>query len=105
MRAVVQRVVRAGVKVDGEEIAHIGHGYAVLLGVSTDDTEADAKTLAEKVAHLRILYDELGKVNRSILDAFGAVLSEVHCKLCGEISGVGVPVIMLSAPLKHGEGL
>src|SRR5947208_17066298 len=48
MRAVVQRVVRAAVKVDGAEIAHIEHGYAVLVGVSTDDTDADAKTLAKR---------------------------------------------------------
>src|SRR5947209_20367973 len=87
MRAVVQRVVRAAVKVDGAEIAHIEHGYAVLVGVSTDDTDADAKTLAEKIAHLRIFDDEQGKLNRSILDVRGAVLSVSQFTLYGDTSG------------------
>src|SRR3989475_13177610 len=98
MRAVVQRVVRAGVKVDSEEIAHIGQGYAMLLGVSTDDTEADAKTLAEKIAHLRIFDDEQGKLNRSILDAGGAVLSVSQFTLYGDTSGGRRPSFIKDAP-------
>ena len=105
MRAVVQRVVRAGVKVGGEEIAHIGHGYAVLLGVSTDDTEADAKTLAEKIAHLRIFDDEQGKLNRSILDVGGAVLSVSQFTLYGDTSGGRRPSFIKAAPPERAEAL
>jgi len=105
MRAVVQRVVRAGVKVDSEEIAHIGQGYAVLLGVSTDDTEADAKTLAEKIAHLRIFDDEQGKLNRSILDVGGAVLSVSQFTLYGDTSGGRRPSFIKAAPPERAEAL
>lgn len=105
MRAVVQRVVRAGVTVDGEEVAQIGHGYAVLLAVSTDDTEADAKTLAEKIAHLRIFDDEQGKLNRSILDVGGAVLSISQFTLYGDTSGGRRPSFIKAAPPERAEAL
>ncbi|HEY3248328.1 MAG TPA: D-aminoacyl-tRNA deacylase [bacterium] len=75
MRAVVQRVVEASVRVGGEPVARIGRGFVVLLGVSASDAQGDADTLAEKVAHLRIVSDDAGKMNRSILDAGGEVLS------------------------------
>lgn len=105
MRAVVQRVVSAGVKVDGDEIAHIAHGYAVLLGVSTDDTEADAKALAEKIAHLRIFDDEQGKLNRSILDVGGSVLSVSQFTLYGDASGGRRPSFTKAAPPQQAEAL
>ncbi|TMJ08624.1 MAG: D-tyrosyl-tRNA(Tyr) deacylase [Bacillati bacterium ANGP1] len=105
MRAVVQRVVRAAVKVDGAEIAHIEHGYAVLVGVSTDDTDADAKTLAEKIAHLRIFDDEQGKLNRSILDVRGAVLSVSQFTLYGDTSGGRRPSFVKAAPPQQAEAL
>lgn len=74
MRAVVQRVTRASVSVDGQAIGSIGPGLVVLLGVAHGDSEAEARWLAEKIAHLRIFEDEAGKFNRSALDVGGEVL-------------------------------
>lgn len=105
MRAVVQRVERAGVRVDGEEIARIGRGYAVLLGVSVEDTEADARSLAEKIAHLRIFDDDEGKLNRSILDVGGSVLSVSQFTLYGDTSGGRRPSFIRAAPPERAEGL
>jgi D-tyrosyl-tRNA(Tyr) deacylase len=68
MRAVVQRVTQASVVVGGEEVARIGPGLLVLLGVGHEDAEADAAWMAEKVATLRIFEDQAGKMNRSVLD-------------------------------------
>lgn len=68
MRAVVQRVTQSSVAVGGEEVARIGPGLLVLLGVGHADTEEDAAWMAEKVAFLRIFEDEAGKMNRSVLD-------------------------------------
>ncbi len=83
MRAVVQRVERASVRVEGEEIGRIGRGYVVLLGVHISDTQDDAASLASKVAHLRVFDDEEGKLNRSILDVGGSVLSVSQFTLYG----------------------
>src|SRR5947208_14061777 len=105
MRAVVQRVVRAAVKVDGAEIANKEHGYAVLVSVSTDATDADSKTLAEKIAHLRIFDDEQGKLNRSILDVRGAVLSVSQFTLYGDTSGGRRPSFVKAAPPQQDEAL
>lgn len=74
MRAVVQRVTHAAVRVDDREIAAIGPGLVVLLGVAQGDTEAEARWLADKIAHLRIFADAEGKTNRSILDVGGEAL-------------------------------
>jgi len=74
MRAVVQRVRRASVVVDGKEIGSIGHGLAVLVGVAREDTESDAEYLAGKVADLRIFQDDEGKMNLSVSDIGGEVL-------------------------------
>jgi len=69
MRAVVQRVHRASVTVDGETVGAIDHGLLVLLGVGHDDTGETARTLAAKTAKLRIFEDDDGKMNRSVADA------------------------------------
>jgi D-tyrosyl-tRNA(Tyr) deacylase len=105
MRAVVQRVTQARVGIDGEEIARTGHGYVVLLGVSTDDTEADARTLAEKIAHLRVFDDEQGKLNRSIIDVHGTVLSVSQYTLLGDTSGGRRPSFIKAAQPETAEGL
>ena len=75
MRAVVQRVSRASVKVNGELTGEIADGLLVLLGVGHDDGESDADYLADKIAGLRIFEDEAGKMNRSVADVDGAVLA------------------------------
>lgn len=74
MRAVVQRVSRAQVKVDGKITGRIGTGLTVLVGVGVDDTERDAEMMAEKIANLRVFADEAGLMNRSVRDVSGGVL-------------------------------
>jgi D-aminoacyl-tRNA deacylase len=75
MRAVLQRVTRAEVRVDDEPVGSIGPGLLVLLGVGPADDEATADALARKVVELRIFADDAGRTNRSLLEAGGAVLS------------------------------
>ena len=74
MRAVVQRVSRAQVRVEGEVIGSCGAGLMVLLGVHAEDTEEDAAWLAQKTAALRVFSDTEGKMNQSILDISGEAL-------------------------------
>lgn len=74
MRAVVQRVSRSEVRVDGTVIARIGPGLTILLGIGPADDPAVADALARKVAELRIFSDEAGRTNRSLLDIGGAAL-------------------------------
>lgn len=85
MRAVLQRVTRASVKVDSETTGEIGHGLLVLLGVAQDDTEADADYLAEKIAGLRIFEDDAGKMNLSVVDTSGSVLAVSQFTLFGDV--------------------
>ncbi len=74
MRAVVQRVTRACVRVGGEEVGAIGNGMLVLLGVLEGDTDAEASRFAEKIARFRFFPDDAGKMNRSAIDVGGKVL-------------------------------
>lgn len=74
MRAVLQRVSRAVVSVDGAVVGEIGHGYVVLVGVGHDDSEADARALADKIVGLRLFADPTGKMNLSVADIGGDVL-------------------------------
>ena len=74
MRAVVQRVTEASVTVDGELVGAIGAGLCVLVGVTHDDTVAEASKLASKLWNLRIMDDEAGVMNRSVAETTGAVL-------------------------------
>jgi len=84
MRAVVQRVKRAEVRVDSGVVGRIGCGLVVLLGVSKDDTAAAGEGLAEKIANLRIFDDGQGKMNRSLLEAGGQVLCVSQFTLYGD---------------------
>lgn len=74
MRALLQRVLSASVSVEGQTIARIGPGLAILIGVGHDDHEGQADYLADKIANLRIFEDEGGKVNLSLLDVQGEAL-------------------------------
>src|SRR5271167_529595 len=85
MRAVVQRVSRAAVKVDGELTGEIARGLLVLLGVAQDDSEADADYLAEKVAGLRVFEDDAGKMNLNVAEVGGAVLVVSQFTLFGDV--------------------
>ena len=71
MRAVVTRVTSASVVIDGETVGKIGNGFLVLLGVRTDDTQAQAKRLADKLCGLRVFEDENGKMNRNLASVGG----------------------------------
>lgn len=84
MRAVVQRVSEASVRVDGAVVGAIGRGLLVLLGVGTGDSEPDADFLAEKVLNLRVFADEQGQMNRSLLDVRGGLLVVSQFTLYGD---------------------
>jgi len=84
MRAVVQRVSRASVRVGDEVVGEIGPGLCVLVGVAQGDAEADAAALAEKVVGLRIFEDEAGKMNRDLLEVGGAILAVSQFTLLGD---------------------
>ncbi len=84
MRAVVQRVRSASVRVADEEIARTGRGLVVLLGIAQDDEAADVNYMAEKISNLRIFEDEAGKMNFSVLDVGGEVLVVSQFTLLGD---------------------
>ena len=84
MRAVLQRVSRARVTVEGEIVGEIGKGILVLLGVSREDTEKEAVYLLEKMLNLRIFEDAEGKMNLSLLDIKGALLVVSQFTLYGD---------------------
>jgi len=85
MRAVVQRVTRAKVTVDGETVGEIGNGLVVLLGIARDDTKLDAAYLVEKISSLRIFDDDDGKMNLSVKDVNGALLIVSQFTLYGDV--------------------
>ena len=87
MRCVVQRVTEASVTVNGETVGAVGPGLMVLIGVSTEDTDADLKYMAEKVPNLRIFDDENGVMNRSVLDVGGSILAVSQFTLYGDARG------------------
>jgi D-tyrosyl-tRNA(Tyr) deacylase len=84
MRACIQRVREASVRVGGQIVGKIGRGLVVLLGVALEDREADARELAEKIAGLRIFEDDAGKMNRSIEEAAGGMLVVSQFTLLGD---------------------
>jgi D-tyrosyl-tRNA(Tyr) deacylase len=84
MRAVVQRVSRASVKVEGAATGEIATGLLVLLGVGSDDEQSDADYMVDKVVALRIFEDEDGKMNRSVMDVGGSILAVSQFTLYGD---------------------
>ncbi|MBR4873493.1 MAG: D-tyrosyl-tRNA(Tyr) deacylase [Clostridia bacterium] len=97
MIAVVQRVKRASVTVEGQVVGKCGMGYAILLGVAVGDTEKDAKVLATKLSKLRIFEDENQKMNRSILDVGGEALVVSNFTLLANYSHGNRPEYMSAA--------
>jgi len=75
MRALIQRVSHAGVKVDGKSVSEIGQGLLVLVGVCAEDGDSDIDWLVRKIVNLRIFDDDEGVMNRSVLDVGGDILS------------------------------
>ena len=98
MRAVVQRVSRAKVTVNGEITGEIGPGLLILLGVGRDDLEADAVYLAEKIAGLRVFEDERGKMKRSVQDIGGNALAVSQFTLYGDVRRGRRPSFDAAAP-------
>ena len=105
MRAVVQRVSRARVTVEGRMTGEIGAGLMILLGVGREDFAAVAASLAEKVANLRIFEDEQGKMNRSLLDVKGAALVVSQFTLYGDARGQRRPSFISAAPPEQAAAL
>ena len=98
MRAVVQRVSRAQVTVEGRVTGRIDAGLVILLGVGRDDTNEVASSMAEKVANLRIFEDEHGKMNKSLLEVNGGALVVSQFTLYGDARGQRRPSFMAAAP-------
>ncbi len=105
MRAVVQRVSRAEVRVEGRRAGAVGRGLLVLLGVAAGDGEAQARLLADKVAQLRIFEDEAGKMNLSVADVGGDVLVVSQFTLLGDARKGNRPGFTAAAPPAEANAL
>ena len=105
MRAVVQRVTSASVRVGGREISAIGRGFMVLLGVGGEDDEADVAYLVRKISGLRIFYDESGRMCRSLSEVGGAVLLVPQFTLYGDVRKGNRPSFQAAAPPDRGRQL
>jgi D-aminoacyl-tRNA deacylase len=118
MRALLQRVSKASVTVEGQTISTIGKGLLILLGVGHGDGEEQAKYLAEKTANLRVFEDELGKTNLSILDVNGEAIVVSQFTLYADtrkgrrpsfidaaLPGVAEPLVSRFAELLRGHGV
>jgi D-tyrosyl-tRNA(Tyr) deacylase len=105
MRAVVERVSRAKVTVNGWISGEIGMGLLVLLGVGQEDTDSDANYLAEKIAGLRIFEDHDGKMNRSVQEVGGSVLAVSQFTLYGDLRRGKRPSFDAAAPPEHARRL
>lgn len=105
MRALLQRVTEAAVRVDGEVVGEIGPGLLILVCAMRGDTEANADKLAAKVAKCRIFHDDAGKMNRSVVDIGGSVLVVSQFTLAADTSGGNRPGFSTAAAPEDGERL
>ena len=105
MRAVLQRVSRARVLVDGSVTGEIGPGLVVLVAVGREDVSATSAAMAEKIVNLRIFADDQGKMNRSVLDTGGAILAISQFTLYGDARGQRRPSFIQAAPPELGKAL
>ena len=103
MRALVQRVDRGRVLVDGETVGSIGVGLLVFLGVARDDTEGDLDYLAAKIPGLRIFEDETGRMNRSVVEVGGSILLVSQFTLYGDTRKGRRPGFDRAAPSEAAE--
>ena len=98
MKAVIQRVTRASVQVEGKTVGRIESGLLVLLGMAKGDGESDGRFLVEKIRTLRIFSDEQGKMNRSLMDIGGSVLLVSQFTLLGRMANGRRPSFDEAAP-------
>src|SRR5678809_1395207 len=98
MRAVVQRVTRASVAIDGDVVGEIGNGLVVLLGIARDDTKEDADYLVPKIIALRIFDDADGKMNVSVKDINGGLLIVSQFTLYGDVRRGLRPCLLYTSP-------
>lgn len=105
MRALIQRVAHASVTVEGEKIGQTGTGLLILICAMAGDGEAQADQLAAKIARLRIFKDEVGKMNRSVLDIGGGALVVSQFTLAADTSRGNRPGFSTAAPPAEGERL
>jgi len=105
MKALLQRVTRASVSIDSEEVGKIGQGLVIFLGVADGDMEKDAQYLVQKVANLRIFADEEGKLNLSVLDIKGELLLVSQFTLLGDTRKGRRPSFTDAAPPAQAEEL
>lgn len=105
MRVVLQRSKAAQVTVDGETVGRIDHGLVLLVGIADGDTEEDARYLADKISGLRIFEDEQGKMNHSVLETGGQVLSISQFTLYGDCRKGRRPNFMAAARPEFAEPL
>lgn len=105
MRALLQRVSRASVTVDGKPVGEAGTGFLILLGVMQGDTDVQAEKLAKKTAFLRVFEDAAGKMNRSLLDIGGDALVVSQFTLCADTRRGRRPSFTASAPPEEANRL
>jgi len=105
MRAVVQRVREASVRVDGVVVGAVGRGLLILLGVGNGDSEKDADFLAEKVLNLRVFPDDDGQMNRSVVDVRGGLLVVSQFTLYGDARRGRRPSYVDAAPPEEANRL
>ncbi len=105
MRAVVQRVEHARIRVDSEVVGEMGEGLLVLVGVARDDAPDDARQLADKLVHLRVFGDAEGKMNRSLLDTGGSLGIVSQFTLLGDARKGRRPSWVDAAPPEQAEPL
>jgi D-tyrosyl-tRNA(Tyr) deacylase len=103
MKAVIQRVTRASVDVEGRSVGAIDAGLLVLLGVAKGDGEADCRFMVEKLRGLRIFADEAGKMNRSLADVGGAILLVSQFTLLGSTKSGRRPGFEEAAPAEEAK--
>lgn len=105
MRALIQRVTRCSVSVDGAEVGSIGNGMLILLGVWKGDEESDARSLADRCLALRMFDDEEGKMNRSVVEVGGGILVVSQFTLYGDTRKGNRPSYSEAAPPELAERL
>lgn len=105
MKAVIQRVESAAVRVDGKTVGSCGKGYMILFGAAEGDAEAEVELLAKKTANLRVFCDENGKMNKSILDIDGEVLAVSQFTLCADVKKGNRPSFIGALEPKSAERL